>query len=50
MLINKFISECKDFNVEFIQLDSDANQAMINFYTGLGFKISGVNYIMRISR
>ncbi len=50
MLINRFIDLCKRSNVEFILTDSDANQSIINFYTGLGFKISGVNYIMKIKK
>lgn len=47
-LISEFINMCKNLNIEFIHTDSDANQSQINFYAGAGFKITGVNYTLRI--
>lgn len=48
MLILEFVNMCKDLKINHIQTDSDANQSLINFYAGIGFKITGVNYEMKI--
>lgn len=48
MLVNKFVEHCKDIGVDHIQTDSDANQNLINFYTSIGFRITGINYLMKI--
>lgn len=48
MLILEFIEMCKGLNISHIQTDSDANQSLINFYTGIGFKITGINYEMKL--
>ena len=48
-LIDAFIDKCKEQGISIIHADSDANQSLINFYTGNGFKISGVNYTMKLS-
>ena len=47
-LIDAFVGKCKEQGVTFIHTDSDANQSLINFYTGNGFKISGVSYKMML--
>jgi len=48
-LIDAFVDICKEQGISYIHTDSDANQSLINFYTGNGFKISGLNYIMKLS-
>lgn len=44
-----FIDRCKELGISYIHTDSDANQRLINFYTGIGFKINGVSYKMKLS-
>lgn len=48
MLLLEFVEMCKGLGVGRIQTDSDANQSLINFYTGIGFKITGINYEMKL--
>lgn len=48
-LIDAFKDKCKEQGISYIHTDSDANQSLINFYTGNGFKISGVSYKMKLS-
>jgi GNAT superfamily N-acetyltransferase len=48
-LVETFIDRCKELGISYIHTDSDANQMLINFYTGIGFKISGVSYKMKLS-
>ena len=48
LLITAFLKKCESLDIKYIQTESDANQELINFYTGLGFKISGINYFMKI--
>ena len=47
-LIESFSNECKKMGVNVIQTDSDFTQSLVNFYTKNNFKISSINYIMKI--
>ena len=48
-LVEAFVNKCKARGIQYVQADSDANQSLINFYTGNGFKVCGVSYKMKLS-
>lgn len=47
-LITEFLNICHNNNIKYVNADSDANQNLINFYTGIGFKITGVEYTFKL--